>query len=64
MAPEEQLLTIKDIQQICKVGRSTAYDLVATKQLRAVRINKALRIRRSDLEQYLLDREYLPGEQR
>ena len=64
MAADEEMLTIKDLQKICKIGKSTAYDLVATKRLRAVRINRALRIRRSDLEQYLLDNEYLPWEQR
>lgn len=64
MAADEEMLTIKDVQRICKIGKSTAYDLVATKQLRAVRISTALRVRRSDLEQYLLDHEYLPGEQR
>ncbi len=63
MATNEEMLTIRDVQRICKIGKSTAYDLVATKQLRAVRINTTLRIRRSDLEQYLLDHEYLPGEQ-
>jgi excisionase family DNA binding protein len=57
MALEEELLSVKDVQRICKIGRTTAYDLIATKQLRAVRINRILRIRRSDLEQYLRDNE-------
>jgi excisionase family DNA binding protein len=63
MAHEEELLTVKDVQRICKIGRTTAYDLIATKQVRAVRINRVLRIRRSDLEQYLRANECFPTEQ-
>jgi excisionase family DNA binding protein len=61
---DEELLTIRDLQEICKIGRTTAYGLVATKQLKAVRINTSVRIRRSDLDRYLRDHEYFPEERR
>ncbi len=57
MTHQDELLTMKDVQRICKIGRTTAYDLIATQQLRAVRINRVLRIRRSDLEKYLRENE-------
>ncbi len=57
-------MTIKDIQRICQIGRTTAYSLVAENRLKAIRINRALRVRQSDLEQYLRDREYFTEEQR
>jgi excisionase family DNA binding protein len=63
MAHDEDLLSVKDIQRICKIGKSTAYALIATKQLKAARINRVLRIRRSDLEQYLRDNECFSREQ-
>jgi excisionase family DNA binding protein len=61
--PPEELLTVKDLQKICQIGRSTAYALISTKQLKAVRINRVVRIRRSDLDQYLHDNESSPKAQ-
>jgi Helix-turn-helix domain len=52
---EDELLTVKDIQRICKIGRTHAYAL--TNELNPIRINRVLRVRRSALEQYLRDHE-------
>jgi hypothetical protein len=60
VAREEELLTVKDIQRICKVGRTHAYALA--NELNPIRINRVLRVRRSVLEQYLQDHEYMPGQ--
>ena len=56
----DEMLTLKDVQRICKIGRTTAYALVASDRIRAVRINRALRVRRSELERYLQDNEGTP----
>jgi helix-turn-helix protein len=52
---EDELLTVKDIQRICKIGRTHAYAL--TNELNPIRINSVLRVRRSALEQYLRNHE-------
>ena len=52
---EDELLTVKDIQRICKIGRTHAYALA--NELNPIRINRVLRVRRSALEQYLRNHE-------
>ena len=48
-----QLLTIKQVQEKLSVGSTTAYRLIYDKQLPAVRIRKAWRVKESDLEAYI-----------
>jgi hypothetical protein len=50
---EEELLSVKDLQKICKIGRSSAYNLA--NELNPIRIHGVLRVRRSVLDQYLRD---------
>lgn len=57
---EDELLTVKDMQRICKIGRTHAYALA--NELNPIRIHRVLRVRRSVLEQYLQEHEYMPGE--
>ncbi len=51
MEREKKLLGIEDIRREYKLGRSTAYGLLAL--LPVVRVGRRLLIRRSDLEAYL-----------
>jgi len=53
MAAKEEFLSIQDLQTILKCGRTTAYSLVNRKAIRATRVGKSLRIRRSDLERFI-----------
>jgi excisionase family DNA binding protein len=60
MAPNDQaegtrLLRLEDISDRLSISRSMAWKLIATDQLRAVRIGRAVRVRASDLEAYLAD---------
>jgi excisionase family DNA binding protein len=49
----ERLYTVKEVQEILKVGRSFAYKLVQSGEIRAVRVGRCLRVRATDLEKYL-----------
>lgn len=47
------LLKVPDAAVRLGIGRSTLYELLATGELRCVRIGRAVRIPRSELEQFV-----------
>ncbi len=47
------LLTVKDIQDILHVGRSTAYSLLQSGQIRSLRIGSIYRIPKTYLTDYI-----------
>jgi excisionase family DNA binding protein len=47
------LYTVADIQEMLKISRGRAYELVSTGEIQHVRIGKLLRVRADDLEAYL-----------
>jgi putative molybdopterin biosynthesis protein len=49
----EELLTVEQVQELLKVGRTFAYSLVRSGELPSYRIGRLLRIRRRDVEQWL-----------
>lgn len=49
----ERLYTAKEVQVILKVGRSFAYKLVQTGEIKTVRVGRRLRVRATDLEKYI-----------
>lgn len=52
----DKLLTIKEVAERLSIGRTTAYELVESGDLKAKRIGKGrgtLRVRPSDLELYI-----------
>lgn len=49
----ERLYTVKEVQEILKVGRSFAYKLVQTGEIKTVRVGRCLRVRATDLEKYI-----------
>ena len=56
---ESTLLTLKEVQQITKLGRTTVYELVRNGELATVRIGlRSVRVRRAALEQFIADREH------
>ena len=50
---EEELLTVEQVQELLKVGRTFAYSLVKSGELPSYRVGRLLRIRRADVEQWL-----------
>ena len=49
----ERLYTVAEIQRRLSIGRSKAYELVATRQLPGVRIGRSLRVREQDLRRFI-----------
>jgi excisionase family DNA binding protein len=50
---ENTLLTAKDVAQQLQISLSMVYLLIERKELKAVRIGRARRIRPEDLEQFI-----------
>ena len=48
-----RFLKARDVQQQLNVSRALVYRLIETGNLRAVRINHAIRVRQSDLYKYI-----------
>ena len=49
----ERLYTVAEVQRRLSIGRSKAYELVATCQLPGVRIGSCLRVREQDLRRFI-----------
>lgn len=47
------LFTIQEVQERLACGRTKAYELVATRQLTAVRIGRAIRVHEKDLQTFI-----------
>jgi predicted DNA-binding transcriptional regulator AlpA len=55
----EFLLDVRDVMALCRVGRTTAYEII--RSIPRVRIPGGLRVRRRDLEQWIEDRLEVGG---
>jgi excisionase family DNA binding protein len=49
------LLKIPEAAEILKMGRSTVYKLISTKELPSIRIGRMIRISREDIDKFLSD---------
>lgn len=47
------ILTISELQMVLRVGRSTAYRLVKSKDIQSIRIGRSIRIPKQFVEKYL-----------
>ena len=47
------LLTVKDIQEILHIGRSTAYSLLKSGEIKSIRIGSVYRIPKVKLQDYI-----------
>jgi putative molybdopterin biosynthesis protein len=52
----EELLTVDQVQELLKVGRTFAYSLIRGGELPSYRVGRLVRIRRSDVERWLESR--------
>jgi excisionase family DNA binding protein len=46
---EQEFISPNELQEILGIGRTKANDLVASGELPAIRVGRAIRVRRSDL---------------
>jgi len=54
---EAILYTIKDVQEMTQLGRTTIYELMRTGELPYLRIGRSVRIRREALDEWLNKQE-------
>jgi excisionase family DNA binding protein len=50
---EEELLTVEQLQELLKVGRTFAYSLMRSGELPSYRVGRLRRVRRQDVERWL-----------
>ncbi len=62
MDNEKKIYTIKEVSELVGVSESEIIRLVMIKKLPAVRVGKAIRIKKEDLEMFLKD--FIDGEER
>ena|SRR5215213_3275877 len=56
---EQEFITINQLQSILSVGRTTAYGLVSSGELRAIKVGRAIRVRRADLDRWAERHSYI-----
>ena len=54
----KQWLTVADLCELLGIGRTLAYQLVAERTIPAVRIGRAIRVRKADVEKWLAENRY------
>ena len=47
------VLRVSDLMPVLKIGRNTAYDLIRSGQLKAIRVGNSYRVSRSELLRFL-----------
>lgn len=50
---EPMLLTVEDVQNVTRLGRTKVYEMIRTGQLPVIRIGRSVRIRRETLKRLL-----------
>jgi excisionase family DNA binding protein len=50
---EEGLLTVKDLSNFLGCGRTKAWELVTTRQIRSVRVGRLVRLEREAIEEFI-----------
>jgi excisionase family DNA binding protein len=51
-------LTLREMQETLGIGKTKAYELVATGDIPSVRIGRSIRISRKELERWLQEQRY------
>ncbi|MHB8394349.1 MAG: helix-turn-helix domain-containing protein [Candidatus Dormibacteria bacterium] len=54
-------MTVKEVAATLRVGRGTAYTLVASGQLKSVRIGRLIRVTPRALEEFIEANQFKPG---
>jgi excisionase family DNA binding protein len=55
---EQEFISLNELQEFLGIGRTTAYDLVTSGDLPAVRIGRIIRISKQDLTDWLERQKY------
>ena len=61
---EQKFISLNDLQEILGIGRTKAYDLVASGELPAIRVGRAIRVRLADLNRWAERQSYIDSPQK
>lgn len=56
----DELLTLAELEELLKVGRTTIYRLLSTREIPSYRIGRSVRVRRTDVDRWLEGRREKP----
>jgi excisionase family DNA binding protein len=56
---DREWLTLREMQEMLSIGRTKAWQLVASGEVPAVKIGRSVRVSRKELEQWLEEQRYL-----
>ncbi len=56
---EREWLTVSEVQKLLGIGSTKAYELISTGELPAIRVGRALRIRRSEIDAWAERNPYI-----
>jgi excisionase family DNA binding protein len=54
----KEWLTVADLCEVLGIGRTLAYQLIVERTIPAVRIGRAIRVRKADVEEWLEENRY------
>jgi excisionase family DNA binding protein len=54
----KEWLTVADLCELLGIGRTLTYQLIAERTIPAVRIGRAIRVRKTDVEKWLEENRY------
>ena len=57
-ATKKELLNPAEVQEMLGIGRTKVYELITRRELPAVRIGRAVRVRKGDVERFLEGNRY------
>jgi excisionase family DNA binding protein len=56
---DREWLTLREMQEMLSIGRTKAWQLVASGEVPAVKIGRSVRVSRTELEGWLKEQRYL-----
>jgi excisionase family DNA binding protein len=56
---DREWMTLREVQEMLSIGRTKAWQLVASGEVPAVKIGRSVRVSRKELEQWLEEQRYL-----
>ncbi len=59
---EKLLIKPSEVAQICGIGRSLVYELIARKEIPSIRLGRCIRVPIESLQRWLKDRENITSE--
>jgi excisionase family DNA binding protein len=57
-AATKEWLSVADLCELLGIGRTLAYQLIAERTIPAVRVGRAIRVRKADVEEWLEENRY------